>query len=151
MATGFPTLEQIEAKRSALLKKIAIGKQAEQELAKLEESVKALSALIDISEDIPSDTPDTQDRVTYLTAAGTRPKRVTNPLSEFAETAIRTKGKLHIDELMIEMIGLGWQATDDYKLNMKNVFNSLAVNKKFKNLGRNIWTLAEAKENEEPT
>ena len=152
MPTRFPTPEDIEAKRSALLKKIAIGKRAEQDLEKLEQSIKALAALVEFGgEDFQEMLNAPLPPLPELTQApASRPKRVFSPLAEFAEAAIRKYGKLHIDELMKKMAELGWLSAADYKLDSKNVFNSLSANKKFTNLGMNQWDLTEnVKKNEE--
>ena|SRR5258708_1751959 len=133
----FPTQEQIEARRSDLLEKIAIGKRAQADLEKLEESLKYVTALVEIMHEEPQDTPE---RPIWTP---NRPKRVFTPLASFAEAAIREYGQLHIDELIKKMNQRRWLSSGDQKLDMKNVFNTLSVNKKFVNLGRNIWDLKE--------
>jgi hypothetical protein len=137
MPTRFPTQKEIEAKRTALKETIAIGKQAEKDLAKLEETIKTISALVEDDEK--------GIIIAYeLNTGVTRPKRVFSPLAKIAEAVIRAcGGPLHINQLMMEMKDRGWVSSGDYNLDMKNVFNSLSVNKKFSNLGKNTWDLTE--------
>jgi hypothetical protein len=36
---------------------------------------------------------------------------------------------------------IGWISTGDDRVDMKNVFASLSTNRRFENLGRNVWAL----------
>jgi hypothetical protein len=136
-----PTPEEIEAKINELREKIAIGKQAEQDLDKLEKNLVAIAELIKAAGP-PQETfaPPTGLK---FTVASYRPKREFSPLANMAEAVIHRYGARHINDLMENMKSIGWESSGDHNLDYKNVYNCLAVNKKFTNLGKNIWDLTE--------
>jgi hypothetical protein len=126
----FPEPHEIETRRSVLRQKVDEGKRAEQELLVLEEWLNKVDSLFPLTSADPSGGPVFR-----------KPVRGSNPLSLFAEKVLKRFGKLHMDELIIHMREEGWVSTGDNKLDSKNVFNSLSVNNKFVNLGRNVWDL----------
>lgn len=69
--------------------------------------------------------------------------RKKNPLSDIAALVLKKYGPLHIQALREHMIKEGWVPTSVKRLDMKNIWTSLAKNAthKFVNLGRNVWSL----------
>jgi hypothetical protein len=126
----FPEPNAIQTRRRELEAKIAEGERAKEELSKIDEWLKVGAELI----------PEVQqqDGAIRIRPAATKGD---NPLSQYAETILAANGKLHVKLLMHEMRKIGWISTGDDRVDMKNVFASLSTNKRFENLGRNVWVL----------
>ena len=136
----FPALHDVETRRRELKEKIAEGERAKKDLAQLDEWVNAGNALFSLA----------QSPAAPAVVSGTGPKfrraGKSNPLASYAEGVLRRRGKLHINLLMEQMRQNGWISTGDNRRDMKNVNSSLSANKRFVNLGRNVWNLAEAEQ-----
>jgi len=120
-----PDPGEIESRRAALLQKIA---DAREQLSQLDEWVKITAALF------PAIKAD-------VGVSEIRERSKFSPLVPYAETVLRSAEKLHINELILRMIDLGWTSTGDRKRDLKNVYSCLSGNRRFTNLGRNVWTL----------
>ena len=125
-----PETGEIESLRAELERRIADGAQARAELAKLEAWLATTQSLFPAN-----GTPTTTRIITRETVRF-------SPFEPFAEAVLKRTEKLHLKELVKEMRKVGWLSTGDEKHDMKNAFSCLSSNKKFKNLGRNVWALA---------
>jgi hypothetical protein len=137
MVMRFPEPHEIESRRRELEQKIADGEKAKEDLAKLYEWVKMGDALIPVGK-ATAGKPKIERYALNL-----RTGRKTSPLSSYAEKVLTRSGKLHITVLMAQMRKDGWVSTGEDPADQKNIYNTLAVNKKFVNLGRNIWDMRE--------
>lgn len=126
-------MDKIEALRCELQRRVSDGKQAEAELARLEEWLKTGHALLSsLNSGVATENPEIRIR-----EVGKQ-----NPLSSVAEEVLKRSGRLHINALIDQMRKQGWVSTGDKRLDMKNVFSVLSRSKRFTNVGRNIWDLA---------
>ena len=125
-----PEPEAIEMRRRELEGKIAEGERAREELSKIDEWLKIGAELIPRLRQ--------EDSSLKIRPVATKTE---NSLSQYAEKVLAANGKLHVKLLMHEMRKLGWISTGDDRVDMKNVFASLSANKRFENLGRNVWTM----------
>jgi hypothetical protein len=134
----YPEASEVEAIRRDLQQRISDGKEAEAELSQLEEWLKAGESIFSRLKAAGGD---------GMTGATFREPLKVNRLASSAESVLKRTGKLHINPLMDQMRKEGWISTGDNHKDMKNVYASLSKNKRFANLGRNVWDLA--KEGEE--
>ena len=71
-----------------------------------------------------------------------QPPNMSIPDRAFA--ILKTKGKLHLSELFLEMRRLGWKSTGDNVKDKKNLNTSLSTRPtRFHNLGKNVWEVVE--------
>jgi hypothetical protein len=125
---AFPAPGEIQARRQELRRKIDDGEQAKEELAQIDEWLRLGSELF---------SPGAKTVGVTFRRAG----RI-HRLAAHAEKVLRGQGKRHVTRLMEEMRLDGWVSTGDDRKDMKNVHACLSGNKRFVNLGRNVWDLA---------
>jgi hypothetical protein len=123
-----PTKEQIEARRKELIRTIAL---ANDELSRLDNWIHTGESLFDLKS-----SQDTVARPRY------REARRLSRLAQYAEAVLKRSGPLHVNELVERMRREGWVSTGDSRKDGKNVHSSLTPNRRFKNLGRNVWAFA---------